>query len=344
MFSPIAFFSAPEETPTPSFTGGTWIFGNHGSGTTRVGNMLYSTSPTASTMTASWQSTFGDFFDMEWNKWSKFAWSAVWDKTIANNSNILTSTNSTTWRTVTVSGLAAGYSGKPAMGPTISVQFRYNGQQMVYTSDGLNFTASTISVISPSNSDIRATAYNETTGRYVAVVRNQATSIYYSDNGLNWTGTAAGGSADWGQITSANGIFIRWRAGNILQTSTDGINWVSRTIGVTPSWLTYSPTLNRWVGVGVNILVTSDDNGETWTTRTPISNDGSSIGIAWSEEYAVFVATRETTTTTNELAWSSDGINWTRFTPTSNKSTNSYFFVRNNVAFAPGLLTDFYIP
>ena len=101
---------------------------------------------------------------------------------------------------------------------------------------------------------------------------------------------------------------------NNVITSTNGINWVTRTnvpagFGNTWNAVTWSPSLNLFVAVGnatnlTNRIMTSP-NGINWTIRTGFENNWNSI--CWSPELSLFVAVGISNV---RRMYSYDGINW----------------------------------
>lgn len=89
--------------------------------------------------------------------------------------------------------------------------------------------------------------------------------------------------------------------------------WVSVTNAniTTPKWgaAAYSPTLRRFVVVGLATVATSPD-GLTWTPRTA-SWTGQATAMVWAAELSLFVVV----TVTGEVETSPDGITWTSQTP-----------------------------
>lgn len=101
-----------------------------------------------------------------------------------------------------------------------------------------------------------------------------------------------------------------------VRTSTDAATWTAVSASIANTWraVAYSPSLGRWAAVagsGTSTRVmTSDDNGATWTTRTSPATLGdiSWRAIGWGG--GVFVAVADTGVTQRVMT-SPDGINWT---------------------------------
>ena len=101
---------------------------------------------------------------------------------------------------------------------------------------------------------------------------------------------------------------------NRVMTSSDGINWVSRTSAVDNSWVTicWAAELNLFVAASVsgtgNRVMTSSD-GITWTTQTTPTPENNWRSIAWSPQLGIFVVVGDTGT--GRVMTSPNGITWT---------------------------------
>jgi hypothetical protein len=95
-----------------------------------------------------------------------------------------------------------------------------------------------------------------------------------------------------------------------VATSTDGASWTSQTVSGSPlNGVCYSSSLDLHCAVGnAGTILTSDDAGVTWTSRT----SGTSLaltGVAWNG--SIFVAT---CINTDKVFSSPDGVTWTQRT------------------------------
>jgi hypothetical protein len=143
--------------------------------------------------------------------------------------------------------------------------------------------------------------------------------LAYSYDGLNWTGITAYActsvyALDW------NGLV--WLVGssgtNTLAYSYDGITWTG--LGASsplPTTLTYQVTWsgNKWILVGQNtstsqISYTTNPTGASgWTSASTTMFSQYGFTSVWNGQ--IFLAGGGITSTTNTLAYSYDGINWT---------------------------------
>jgi len=148
-------------------------------------------------------------------------------------------------------------------------------------------------------------------------------------SGLVWTGTAF--IAIGPQLSTA-----------CVQTSPDGITWAARTgqyAGGGGSWqnLAYSPSLGIAVAIGNKSgggarIMTSDDDGVTWTFRTSPSTS-SWKAITWCEDLGIFLLISDIATDASRLATSVDGINWIAAAGSSLGANRAY----SDVAWSPDL-------
>jgi hypothetical protein len=102
--------------------------------------------------------------------------------------------------------------------------------------------------------------------------------------------------------------------GDRVMTSSDGINWISRTSASDNNWtsITCSEELGLLVavansGTGNRVMTSSD--GINWISRTSASDNNWS-SVCWSAELQLF-AVVATSGTNNRVMTSSDGITWT---------------------------------
>jgi hypothetical protein len=136
-------------------------------------------------------------------------------------------------------------------------------------------------------------------------------SIYYLNNNEQWTPvttTDVQRLANVKHITSNESIFVAGGTrslenSNILSSSYDGINWVSRTIPAASSRIVA-------VGSGTNAVMYSDNNGVTWNVVENIFvddlTDGGGNGAAFNGSRWVVVGRG-----VNTIAYSDNGENWT---------------------------------
>jgi hypothetical protein len=158
-------------------------------------------------------------------------------------------------------------------------------------------------------------------------------SFSYSYDGINWT---FGYLIDAQHVTFGNGQFVSVGSAlsggitltSYIRTSTDGLNWTSRTPSEAMRFRAISYGNGLYVAVaseGTNRIMTSPD-GITWTSRTTSINPEFS-GVAYGNGIWVAVANSSPGGTTFT---SYDGLNW------DEQGTG---FVPNTILFASGIFT-----
>jgi hypothetical protein len=183
----------------------------------------------------------------------------------------------------------------------------------------------------------------------------------YSNDGINWTQVVI--SDNISLVTFGNGIFVGVGFAQVfpggiytswISTSTDAINWTSRT----PSEAMYFQDISYGNGlfvavahnIGTNRIMTSPD-GITWTSRTTSINPNF-IGVAYGNGIWVAVCSSSPGGTTFT---SYDGINWYeqptvftsttivfadgKFTTGSRYSVDGFTWITNTIPFSPKSIT-----
>ena len=202
-----------------------------------------------------------------------------------------------------------------------------------------------------------ATGFSDITygnGLFVSAYFNSSS---YSNDGINWTQVVI--SDNIYLVTFGNGIFVGVGFAQVfpggidtswISTSTDGINWTSRT----PSEVMYFQDISYGNGlfvtvahnIGTNRIMTSPD-GITWTSRTTSINPNF-IGVAYGNGIWVAVCSSSSGGTTFT---SYDGINWDeqatsfnsttilfadgKFTTGSRYSVDGFTWITNSIPFNP---------
>lgn len=182
------------------------------------------------------------------------------------------------------------------------------------------------------------TVFQVSSTTVIVAINSSATSVYIKDGNdflasgyisvdneiIQYSGVVASGVQpslySWNKVRYANSVFIAVgqdtvNSRGVISRSTDGLRWY--TGGTTPTSVTsltdivYSSSLGRWVATGVvgsgsSAVITSDDNGLTWTARvTPYT---SYHAIEWSSSLSLFVIASHIG---SDFASSADGITWT---------------------------------
>ena len=150
-------------------------------------------------------------------------------------------------------------------------------------------------------------------GRFVAVGNNSG--VMTSFNGATWTQQTSASVSRWFAVTYGNGVFVAVAAnspGNQVMSSTDGINWTSRTTPASAAntWRSVTYGNGRFVAVassGSGNRVMTSTNGENWISRTSAA-DSSWYSVTYGN--GVFVAVAASGTG-NQVMSSPNGIDWT---------------------------------
>ena len=222
---------------------------------------------------------------------------------VSINTTYLTSTDGTNWTQRTMPNVLAY---DVAFGGGKFVTSTYNGQQVAYSTDGINWNLSNNLPISGEWYSIAYGASN-----FVIVLRGASTVVATSPDGATWTQRTLPVSADWRSIAYGNGTFVIVAAGgNIAATSADdGLTWTQRTLPAagTRNKITFGNGLFVTVNDLSSIADTSPD-GITWTQRT-LPQSGMWRAITYGAGH--FIAPLYGSTT---VAVSTDGITWTQQT------------------------------
>ena len=148
------------------------------------------------------------------------------------------------------------------------VTVAYNNKYFAYSTDGINWTESTISSTSRYWQSI---CYGN--DKFVTVASN-TNYFAYSTDGINWTeGTISDTSRDWQSICYGNDKFVVVAyQSNYFAYSTDGINWTEGTISSTSSeWNSVCYGNGMFVAVASSKYFAYSTDGINWTEGT-ISN------------------------------------------------------------------------
>jgi len=108
--------------------------------------------------------------------------------------------------------------------------------------------------------------------RYVAVGAGGAALT--STDGINWTVGIAFNAANpaFRAVAVSGSTFVAVGDNGTVQTTTDGTSWTARTSTTTANLTAVSCAIGRCIALGAGgIIVTSDDNGGTWTQRAAIA-------------------------------------------------------------------------
>jgi hypothetical protein len=98
--------------------------------------------------------------------------------------------------------------------------------------------------------------------------------IITSTDGINWTTRTSGISNNLNGITYGNDLFVAVGVSGKILTSSDGITWTSRTSGVNTSLIGITYGNSLYITVGSGGVILTSSNGTSWTSRTSgVSSD-----------------------------------------------------------------------
>ena len=203
------------------------------------------------------------------------------------------------------------------------VAVAWSSNYFAYSTDGINWTESTISSTSRSWQSV---CYGN--GKFVAVA-SSTNYFAYSTDGINWTeSTISSTSRSWQSVCYGNGKFVAVASStNYFAYSTDGINWTESTISSTSrSWQSVCYGNGKFVAVAssTNYFAYSTD-GINWTEGTISDTSRQWRSVCYGNDKFVAVASNSTYS-----AYSTDGINWIESTISN---TNRYW---NSVCYGNG--------
>jgi hypothetical protein len=243
----------------------------------------------------------------------------------ANNQSIAYSFNGINWISssftlFTTKGISVAWNGElwVATGEGVA-------NTIAYSSDGISWTGLGSTIFSSSGKNI------EWNGKIWVATGEGTNRIAYSTDGITWTGTATTlfSGTSVGYAIAWNGEM--WLYGgddptNTLAYSYDGTNWygLGNTL-FTASCRSICWTGKKWIATGQGTYkLAYSINGINWipvyfsSAANVFGNNGLNIGFNYKRENTVvfpqnlvLVGGGDGTTTTNTLAYSSDGINWT---------------------------------
>ena len=203
----------------------------------------------------------------------------------------------------------------------------------------INGTKSTDLITNWSNNttigkSIISVAWSSDLSMYAAVSNVAgANNVVYSTNGTSWSaGTSSATTMTWKSITYSPDLKLFVAVGVNSGTTTSNIgysnNGTSWTLTTTPTAsLTYqgvawSPINQMFVAVATGSATGAYSyNGTTWIANTMPSSSAWN-NVKWCNSISMFIAV-STTASTSNMAYSSDGINWTAIT-TPNASYGYY--------------------
>ncbi len=171
-----------------------------------------------------------------------------------------------------------------------------------------------------------------TSGRWVAISSTGA-SCYSTNGGISWVAGGALPSATYSCMTYGQGRWVALSTGNTINAySTDGgVTWAAGTaLPTSTTWISIAYGANKFVAVSSSGAVDpaySVNGGLTWSNadETGYLGSGTITDVRYGQ--GVFVVT---TSSSNNMASSEDGINWTTRAITRASGTGALVAVNGN--------------
>ena len=192
---------------------------------------------------------------------------------------------------------------------------------MAYSTDGISWSEGNM----PGDQDWQSVCYGN--GKYVALGGYGATTMAYSTDGISWTqGNLPSSSQNWQSVCYGNGKYVATTTGNsggnIFAYSTNGINWTEGNMPSERRWdsLCYGNgkfVAIAWAHIYNDLLAYLPDSEfdllEFKESTVSTSSDTYWTSVCYGNDKFVAVST------TNTMAYSTDGISWTEGTMPSSK-------------------------
>lgn len=151
---------------------------------------------------------------------------------------------------------------------------------------------------------ITSTVYALTYGNSLYVYAGDSGALGTSTNGINWTTRTSGTTELIDSLIYNNNLYVYAGSGGALATSTDAINWTARTSGTSSYIITLTYGNGVYVYAGVNGVMGSSTDAINWTSRT--SGTSSTINaLTYGNGLYVYAGNG------GVVGSSTDAINWT---------------------------------
>ena len=205
-----------------------------------------------------------------------------------------------------------------AYGADKFVAMQYAEARCVYSTDGINWTETTM----PTAMKYYSTCYGK--GKFVAVgcADGATTSIAaYSTDGINWIQVTFPVSAFWQSVCYGAGKFVATATGGVAVYSTDGINWTQVSMPSNFGATRCAYGAGKFVAISYNTSATQMEqmaystDGISWTKHTANNLLGQKLSrIRYGNGMFVATSSDNVSTRTNNAVYSTDGINWAEST------------------------------
>lgn len=217
---------------------------------------------------------------------------------------IATSTNGQSWTNKAQTNGGTTWTASIAGSPSLYVMSDENNQSKSGT-DLMTWTNRTKGV---SGSLQGGQIWDNTNSKFIQAGSKSTGSfnIAYSSDGITWTGVSAGSAAFNCLATNAGTTVAAGNSGT-LYYSTNATTWTAGTSNTATTLTGVAYGNGVWVAVGNAGTLISSTDGITWTVRTSSFGTSSISDVAYSN--GTFMAV---SSSTNKIATSKDGINWTQ--------------------------------
>jgi hypothetical protein len=253
--------------------------------------------------------------------------------------NVMESSNGYDWQ---YNLTTAGYATNMAYANGEFIATKFNGFNYVTSTDGINWTLSTLDVPTSSNSGslvygggtyvffgagstlaiprvytstdkIAWTQRTTSTNGYVTFgaygagnfvfVGSGGRSRVSTDGGTTWTTYGITTTAILEALTFGDNIFVCGGYGGTLQTSTNGVTWTARTSGTSSSIKTVSYLNNLYLYGGRGGVLATSTDAITWTARTSGTTD-TIYAFTYIEDKYYYVGPADIYSSTDAITWS----------------------------------------
>lgn len=191
-----------------------------------------------------------------------------------------------------------------------------------YSEDGINWS----SIELPQNTSWNSVCYGN--GMYVAVAGSNG-YVMYSNDGISWTLATMPNTKAWQSVCYGNDKFVAVaQSSNYAAYSTDGINWVQTTMPKSAAWFRICYGKDKFVAITTTTVGAYSTDGINWVQTALPSLSYNWYSLCYVKGLYVTLKYTDTTTSstdsdgnttttnnlTNGMAYSTDGITWTKCT------------------------------
>jgi hypothetical protein len=200
---------------------------------------------------------------------------------VGDSGAVGTSTDGIAW-----SARTSGVSGNLTSILWDGAKYVANGNSLISSTDGINWTVHWPGGSSGSKNGPEESYYDST--RSLHFLFGTGTIFIVSSNGQTWTNYNAPTTIN--DMAHNSSVIVRTGTGGHISTSTDGINWTTRTSGTAQSLsVLWNGTFFVTFGNSGGIFTSTD--GITWTSRTSGTSSNINAGVATSTTTVLVTST-----------------------------------------------------